>query len=164
MGHIWLIGMMGSGKTTVGVLTAQILDRPFLDTDAIVMDSTGRTIQELFDDGEDVFRRAEAIAVASASAGDASVIASGGGSVLSRDNVAIMEGSGTLVLLDVDAATIAERVPIGTDRPLLQTVEAIERIIVERADVYSDVAQHVVSTVGRSPHEVAMEVAACVDM
>ena len=164
MGHIWLIGMMGSGKTTVGVFAAQILDRPFLDTDAIVMTNTGRTIPELFEDGEAEFRRAESIVIASAAAEVDSVIASGGGSVLSRDNVAIMEGSGTVVLLDVDAATIAERVQIGSDRPLLQTAAAMEHILAERAEVYNDVAQHIVSTVGRTPQDVAMEVAACVDM
>lgn len=164
MGHIWLIGMMGSGKTTVGELTARILERPFLDTDAIVLESTGRTIPELFDEGEDVFRQAESIAIASAAAAEASVIASGGGSVLSRDNVAIMEGSGTVVLLDVDAATVAERVQTGTNRPLLRSVDAIEDIVAERAGVYKRVARRVVSTVGRTPQDIAMEVAACVDM
>jgi shikimate kinase len=164
MGHLWLIGMMGSGKTTVGVLAAQILERPFLDTDTMIMSNTGRTIPELFDDSEAVFRDAESAAVATAAVAADSVIASGGGSILSRDNVAVMEESGTIVLLDVDAASIAERVEVGTDRPLLPSTSAIEQILGDRTDVYSDVAQRVVSTVGRSPQEIAMEVASCVDM
>ncbi len=164
MGHIWLIGMMGSGKTTVGVLAAQILARPFLDTDAMVMASTGMTIPELFEQSEGAFRSAESSALATAATGVNTVIASGGGSILSRDNVAVMEESGTIVLLEVDATTIAERVAPGNNRPLLRDVTSIERILAERVDVYNSVAQHVVSTVGRTPHEIAMEVAACVDM
>ncbi len=164
MGHIWLIGMMGSGKTTVGVLAARILDRPFIDTDTAVMMASGKTIPELFEESEATFRAAESAAIADAAAQENAVIASGGGSILSRDNVAIMERSGTIVLLDVDATTIAERVQTDGDRPLLETKESIERILAERIDVYNNVAQHVVSTVGRVPDEIAMEVAACVDM
>lgn len=164
MGHIWLIGMMGSGKTTVGVLAAQILTRPFLDTDAMVMSSTGRTIPELFEESEATFRTAEASALATAAAEPDAVIASGGGSILSRENVVEMQKSGEIVLLDVDAETIAERITPGDNRPLLRNVGEIEKILAERAEVYSTVAQYVVSTVGRSPHEIAREVAECVDM
>ncbi len=164
MGHIWLIGMMGSGKTTVGVLAAQILERPFLDTDAMVMSATGRTIPELFAQSEALFREAESAAVAAAAVASDSVIASGGGSILSPDNVTVMEGSGTIVLLDVDAATISERVEIGGDRPLLITTEAVRRILSERADIYDGAAQRTVSTIGRGPQDIAMEVALCVDM
>lgn len=164
MGHIWLIGMMGSGKTTVGVLAAQILTRPFLDTDAMVMSSTGRTIPELFEESEATFRTAEASVLATAAAEPDAVIASGGGSILSRENVVEMQKSGEIVLLDVDAETIAERITPGDNRPLLRNVGEIEKILAERAEVYSTVAQYVVSTVGRSPHEIAWEVAECVDM
>ncbi len=164
MGHIWLIGMMGSGKTTVGVLTAQILERSFIDTDAAVMVNTGRTIPELFAESESVFRSAEASAIADAAGADPAVIASGGGSILSRDNVAIMEGSGTIVLLDVDATSIAERVQVGGDRPLLRTEDSIRQLLDARAEVYDKVADRVVATIGRTPHDVALEVAACVDM
>lgn len=164
MGHIWLIGMMGSGKTTVGVLAAQILARPFLDTDAMVMSSTGRTIPELFEESEATFRMAESSALATAAALPDAVIASGGGSILSQGNVVVMQKSGAIVLLDVDAETIAKRVTPDANRPLLRNASSIETILAERADVYSTAAQHVVSTVGRNPHEIAREVAACVDM
>ena len=66
MGHIWLIGMMGSGKTTAGELAARMLDRPFLDTDAMVTVKTGQTIPELFSESEEAFREAEISAIASA--------------------------------------------------------------------------------------------------
>ncbi len=164
MGHIWLVGMMGSGKTTVGVLVAQILGLPFIDTDAFVMESTGYTINELFSRGEDVFRDAESDVIASGAEGARSVIATGGGAILSVENVATMSGSGTIILLHVDVGTIAERVDLTTDRPLLDTPGAVARILADRLSIYEDAADHVVSTVGRSPADVAEEVAACVDM
>jgi shikimate kinase len=164
MGHIWLIGMMGSGKTTTGVLVARILDRPFIDTDAAVMVETGMTIPELFDESESTFREAESVAITRVAGQADAVIATGGGSILARENVTIMEGTGTIVLLDADAGTIAERVARTTDRPLLADGDSIEHILDKRAGVYRSVARHVVSTVGRTADEVASEVASCVDM
>ena len=93
-----------------------------------------------------------------------SVVATGGGAILSSDNVTIMSGSGTIVLLHVDAETITERVEFMEDRPLLNSPGAVARVLADRLSIYEDVADHVVSTVGRSPQDVAMEVAACVDM
>jgi shikimate kinase len=164
MGHIWLIGMMGSGKTTAGELAARKLNRPFLDTDVIVELATDQTIPELFSESEESFREAEASAIASAALRENSVIATGGGSIMSKDNVAVMQRTGMIVLLDVDAKTVSERVQIGVDRPLLQTTESIEKVMADRVLVYNKVAQHVIPTVGRRPEDVAREVAACADM
>jgi shikimate kinase len=164
MGHIWLIGMMGSGKTTVGILASQMLDLPFVDTDETVMTTTGKTIPELFQDGEEAFRMAETSAIADVASGDDSIIAAGGGAILSQDNVTMMRGTGSVILLSVDASTVVERVEIGSSRPLLPTEESVERILTERAEVYRTVANHAVDTVGRTPQEIAMEVASCVGM
>ena len=164
MGHIWLIGMMGSGKTTVGVLVAHMLNRPFVDTDAIVITATARTIPELFEHDPETFRMAESSAIDDASEGADSVIATGGGSILSKGNVTTMRASGSVVLLEVDASTVLERVGIGPDRPLLSTAESVDRILTERASLYSNAAHHVVAAAGRTPDEIAMEVASCVDM
>jgi shikimate kinase len=164
MGHIWLIGMMGSGKTTVGMLTAQMLNKPFVDTDVTVMTTTGRTIPELFEENEEEFRMAESIAIGDAAGGEDSIIATGGGAILSDDNVTMMRRSGSVILLAVDAATVVERVDIDESRPLLSTTESVERILAERADVYNTVAHHVVQTVGRTPKEIAVDVTSCVDM
>lgn len=164
MGHVWLIGMMASGKTTVGVLAAEILARPFLDTDAVVMQESGRTIAELFEESEQVFRDHESAVIATAAADPIAVIATGGGSIMSRDNVGVMEASGVIVLLDVDAATVADRVAGSEHRPLIDGTDSIEQILAERREAYNTVAQYVVSTLGRDPQEIAMEVASCVDM
>lgn len=164
MGHIWLVGMMGSGKSTVGVLTAQILNRPFIDTDAEVMESTGSTIPELFAEDERRFRAAESEAIASVAQRPASVVATGGGAILSKDNVAVMSGSGTLVLLEVDAKTIGDRIGYASERPLARSPESVARVLSDRTEIYVDVADRVVPTVGRTPQDVASEVAACSDM
>lgn len=164
MGHIWLIGMMGSGKTTVGMLVARSLGKPFIDTDVTVMTSTGQSIPQLFDQSEATFRAAESTAIADIARGEGSVVATGGGAILSDDNVTTMRGSGSVVLLAVDAETVVERVAIDEGRPLLSTTEAVERILTERADAYNVVAHHVVQTVGRTPEEIAMDVTSCVDM
>ncbi len=164
MGHIWLIGMMGSGKTTTGVLAAQILDRPFVDTDDVVMAKTERTITELFKESETTFREAESIVIAETAAHTDSVVATGGGSVLLQENVDIMERSGTIVLLEADEETIAQRAEVAADRPLLSDEHAIRRILAERTEAYRLVARYTVSTIGRAPSEVAEEVASCVDM
>jgi len=164
MGHIWLIGMMGSGKTTVGILIGQLLNMPFVDTDVTVTITTGRTIPELFEESEDAFRIAETVEIVNAAGGEDSVIATGGGAILANGNVALMRASGTVVLLTVDATTVIERVEIDESRPLLPTTESVERILAERADVYNTVAHHVVQTVGRTPEEIAVDVTSCVDM
>jgi shikimate kinase len=164
MGHIWLIGMMGSGKTTSGVLVAQILDRPFVDTDHAVMARTEKTIPDLFELSEATFRDAESTVIAETAALADAVVATGGGSVLSQGNIDIMEGSGTIVFLDADEETIVQRTEIAADRPLLPDVPAIRRLIAERSETYHLAAAHTVSTIGRTPNEVAEEVAMCVDM
>jgi shikimate kinase len=164
MGHIWLIGMMGSGKSTAGALVAQILDRPFVDTDYAVMAMTEKTVPELFELSEATFRDAESTVIAETATLADAVVATGGGSVLSQENIDIMEGSGTIVLLDADEETIVQRADIAADRPLLVDVPAIRRILAERSEMYHLVATHTVSTIGRAPKEVAEEVAMCVDM
>jgi len=164
MEHIWLVGMMGSGKSTVGVLMARMLDRPFIDTDTEVVESTGRTIPELFSEGEHIFRAAESEAIAAAARGPGAVVATGGGAILSTDNVAVMSESGTLVLLEVDAETIAERIGLTSERPLAQSLHSVARILAERREIYDAVSDHVVPTVGRAPRDVASEVVLCLDM
>lgn len=163
MDHVWLVGMMGSGKTTVGVLVAQILGLPFVDIDAEIMADTGRTIVELFDDGEDHFRNVETEALKRIAGGERSVIGTGGGAIVLRQNVSVMQASGTIILLDVDVATIVDRVGLDPERPLLNSVDAVADIFEIRREMYNAVADHVVETVGREPSEVAREVAACID-
>jgi len=128
MAHVWLIGMMGSGKSTVGRLVAGHLDRPFYDTDATVEATAGMTIMEIFERfGEDGFRERERTAVAEITDDAAGVVATGGGAILDPVNVETMRNAGTVVLLSVEPDVLIARVADNEDRPLL--LDGIERAI-----------------------------------
>ncbi len=151
---IWLIGMMGSGKTTVAPLVAAALGRDWLDADTAIEDRTGRTIAELFDESEIRFRAAEVDAIRALAAADA-VIATGGGAVMT-EAAEIMSGSGVVVWLRTATKTLAGRVGDGSNRPLLtEGVAALALIERERREHYSSLADVVVDTDNLTPAEVA---------
>lgn len=164
MGHVWLIGMMGSGKSTVGRLVADRLGRPFYDIDDVV-EQTGRaSIAEIFGlEGELGFREREKRAVADVAVRPAGVVATGGGIVLDPDNVAIMRSSGRTVLLAVDPEVLSRRIGDSEDRPLLTDGkdERLHTIALERAERYRSSADAVVDATGSIDTVVADVEAAC---
>ena len=166
MGHVWLIGMMGSGKTSVGRLLAKRLELPFYDTDATVEANAGLTVAEIFDGpGEPRFRELEGLAVRAIASQDDGVVSTGGGIVLDLSNVDAMRESGTTVLLDVDVETLAERVGAAIERPLISEDPGhhLSEIANARAAAYEDAADLVVDATG-SIGDVAHHVeAACSD-
>jgi len=164
MAHIWLIGMMGSGKTTVGRILAERLSVPFVDTDDAVVNATGRSIEELFSDGEDVFRTAERDVITRVAGCNASVVATGGGAVLDAANVAAMRRSGSTVLLTADPHVLADRITDAAGRPLLAGGGDVLSIARERSDAYADAADVIVDTTMKSIEEVLDEVVRCVAM
>ena len=158
MGHVWLVGMMGVGKTTVGALVAERMERPLVDSDGFVMERTNQTIPELFSKGEEVFRSAERAAIVEIAAMADGVVSTGGGVVLDDENVRVMRSSGTIVLLEADTDALIERLSGFDDRPLATDTETIADIATARTARYRDVADHVVDTNARQPDEVAAEV------
>ena len=164
MGHIWLIGMMGSGKTSVSRVLAERLEAPFYDTDTTVEANAGMTIAEIFDRfGESHFRELEATAVLVIASQDDGVVSAGGGVVLNSLNTATMRESGQTVLLDVDADTLVSRIGATSDRPLVSEDpnRRLREIAIARADSYRAAADIVVEASG-SIEEVAQRVeAAC---
>ena len=157
--HLVLVGLMGVGKTTVGRICAQRLDRPFVDTDDVVTANAGATVAELFErEGEAGFRARERDAVADVCASvEPLVIACGGGAVLDAENRRRLRSSGIVVLLDARPAVLAERVAGTHDRPLLSgDAEAtLARLRELRWPAYDAVADVLVDTSGRSAEEVA---------
>ena len=165
MNHIWLIGMMGTGKTTVGQRVATALRLPFIDVDEQIVSQTGKEIGELFDEGEAAFRRLEVSLVRTIADGPTSVVATGGGVVLDPANVAAMTATGTTVLLTATPDVLMDRLADATpDRPLLRGEDDIERIAIAREATYRAVADIIVDTASRDVDEVSKEVIECVGM
>lgn len=163
--NLVLVGLMGVGKSTVGRILAQRLERRFVDTDADVEAAAGTTVAELFATvGERHFRALEAERVRHVAALRGQVIAVGGGALLNPSNVTHLRGTGDLVLLDAEPAELAARIAAedqGASRPLLTGGAPEARLAELRAQrdaVYAAAASHVVDTTGRTPEEVAGEV------
>lgn len=161
---LWLVGMMGSGKTTVGMRVAAAVDRMFLDTDHRVEAEAGCTISEMFArEGEAHFRRLEAAVIEDIVAREPpSVVATGGGAVTSPENVATMRTSGTVVWLSGSPATLAERLRGRRDRPLLlaggSPEEVLTGMLTRRRPHYEAAAHLVVEVDGKEPDEISEEV------
>lgn len=162
-GTLWLVGMMGSGKSVVGDLVASRVGAEFVDLDEEVSARAGASIPELWRrEGEGAFRELEAAAVErlSGESGGPRVVATGGGVVLRADNVEAMRSSGTVVWLDAPAEVLLQRVAGGEGRPLLAGgPERLSALLAARRALYETAGHHRVQTAGRSPEEVAQEVA-----
>lgn len=150
---LWLIGMMGAGKTSAGRLVASELDIGFVDVDEWVEEKSGRTIADIWESlGETEFRILEseaisAIVEARGGPGDPDLIAAaGGGSILQPGNVTAMKSSGVLVWLDAAPETAAARIGNDHGRPLVDSVAdpstALARLSEERRSRYADASNY----------------------
>ena len=161
MARVVLVGPPGSGKSTVGAALADLLGLPLHDTDAAVEVTQGRTISDIFiEDGEPAFRALERAEVARALAEDDGVLALGGGAPVDPGIEQLLVGQ-TVVFLDVGIADASKRVGFDQSRPLLAVNPRASwvRLMKERRPVYERVATFRVDTAGRTPQDVAAEVA-----
>ena len=164
MQDLWLVGMMGSGKTTVGEQVAGARGMRFVDVDALLERREGRTVEEIFRaGGEEAFRRMESAEIEllskQATGIEARVIATGGGGILNARSVALMRGTGAVVWLDAPPASLGRRV--GHERPLLAGTDVVERlskILDSRRPLY-ETAAHFRVDADRSAESVGAEVA-----
>jgi shikimate kinase len=159
--HLILIGMMGTGKTSVGRVLSERLGLPMTDTDRVIEQTTGKTITQLFkEQGEHGFRAIETQVLCQVLVGATQVIATGGGIVLRNENVERMKRHGWVVCLQASADKICQRLAGDTSRPLLQgdLKLRVRQLMQERAGKY-DFADWKVETTGRTASEVASEIA-----
>lgn len=157
-GHVFLVGFMGSGKSTVGRMLAASLSRPFLDVDCLIEERAGKSIADIFrDSSESEFRRLELAAIQSCKALEPSVIALGGGAFVSEENRRLVSEAGISVWLDCPLEVCLERARGDTARPLLGT-ESEMRGLLDRRTPYYQKASLRVRTGTRSPEEIASEI------
>ncbi|MBE6989374.1 MAG: shikimate dehydrogenase [Ruminococcaceae bacterium] len=139
--NIVLIGMPGSGKSTVGRLAAERLERPFVDLDEEIVRHTGRPITDIFArDGEVAFRDLESAAVREAAGRTGLVIATGGGCVLRPENVELLRLNGSLVFLD---RPLEHLLPTA-DRPLSDSNDKLRSLYARRRPIYLSAADAVI--------------------
>jgi shikimate kinase len=161
MQNIALIGFMGTGKSSVGRLAAELLQFEFVDTDDLIEAQCGVTIEEIFkQQGESAFRQLERQAVENLSQRQKMVIATGGGLVADPANLASLKTHSLIVCLWASPETIWERVQSQTHRPLLQTADPLGKIreLLALRDPFYRQADVLIQTGQRSPKEVVQQV------
>ncbi len=149
-GNIFLVGLMGAGKTTIGRILARKLGKRFIDTDHEIEARTGASIPWIFEiEGEASFRRREAEVIGDLSAQDGIVLATGGGAVLDPASRAFLKSRGRVIYLRASVNSILARTAHDKNRPLLQTADPrrkLEELTAAREPLYREVADLVIDT------------------
>ena len=157
--NLYLVGMMGSGKTTVGNLLAQRLGYNFLDTDNLISQVAGKSIREIFTtEGEAAFRELERKILSEVSSYKNLTIATGGGVVMSQFNWSYLQ-HGIVVWLDVPVEVLYSRLEGDQTRPLLQNsnpLTKLQAIFEERRPLYSNADIHVNVNIQDTPEQVTI--------
>jgi shikimate kinase len=158
-GLVYLVGMPGSGKSTVGRVLADRLDLPFVDLDTDVALAADRTIEQIFSaEGEAGFRDRETEALRARSAGPPAVVACGGGILVRPDNRDVMRMTGTVVYLEGSIEVLASRVKPFEGRPLLRSESDLEALLQQREAAFLSTAAITVDAEG-DPERIAEEIA-----
>lgn len=147
--NVFLVGLMGAGKTTIGKALAKRLGHRFVDSDHEIEARTGVTLPTIFEiEGEEGFRKREAQVIADLANDDWQVVATGGGAVLRPDNREHLRTSGFVIYLNVPLPTLCERMRHDRKRPLLQVGDPrqkLRELHAQRDPLYREVADLIVS-------------------
>ncbi len=158
--NIILLGFMGTGKSAVGRVLAQRMERPFIDLDEEIERRVGLPILDIFrTQGEASFRRCESDVAADIAARRGCVVSTGGGVVLDPANIEILGRGGVLICLTATVPTLLARLADDEQRPLLPSGDrgaAAERLLRERMPLYEALPCRI-DTDGLDPQEVATE-------
>lgn len=158
--NLILVGFMGTGKSTVGPIVAQMMGRPFVDTDMLIEQEAGLSVSEIFAlRGEAAFRVLESAACCKVANRDGLVVAIGGGALLDPRNLEILQGTGVLVLLSCETGVLVQRLTASAargERPLLagDVGERVTRLLNEREHIYAPIMLRI-DTTSRTPLQVA---------
>ena len=168
--NIYLIGYMGTGKSSTAIHLGKILDVPVIELDQVIEDYYGDSIPEIFEEiGEDGFRAMETLMLATSITGchvpydllSGAVFSCGGGIVLNDINIIAMQNSGQIVWLDASPETVYSRLKDSTERPLLKgkmNLPDIQEMMEIRRPYYEMAADYIISTDEKTPEEVAGEI------
>ena len=158
MENIYLVGFMGSGKTTVGKILAHKIDKVFIEMDDAIEVDAGKSIVDIFaQEGEAHFRRLEDKLLRDLSARKDLVIGCGGGLICSDENLGILKETGKVFFLRVSALAAYKRTKQHSHRPLLNVdnpLRAIEALLSKRVPFYVQ-AHYTIDTENISPEDVA---------
>ena len=161
--NLYLVGMMGAGKTTVGRLVAEQLGYGFLDTDAVIEKYTCCSITQIFaEQGEAQFRQIESKVLQEVCAYTHLAIATGGGIVMRQENWSYLH-HGLIVWLDVPVEQLYRRLAVDNTRPLLQDADPLEKLrslLQQRQPLYAQADLRIVPNLEETPREIATRVLA----
>lgn len=157
--NVILVGMMGSGKTTVGRLVAERTGREFIDMDALIESRVDKKIVEIFtESGEEAFRDLESEVLEDISTATHAVVATGGGVVIRPANRRILQNMGIVVWLDAPPDVLLKRIGDDESRPMLHgqnPVKRMERLLSDRRGFYADASTIHLDTTELTPEEIA---------
>jgi shikimate kinase len=165
--NVFLIGLMGSGKTTIGQLLAKRLQLPFIDSDHELEQRTGVSVATIFEiEGEPAFRHREAAIIDELTNLRSIVLGTGGGAILNPHTREVLHDRGVVIYLHSTAETSYERIRRNRDRPLLMVTDPLARLrqLYElRHPLYVDTAHFVVESYRDRPTAVVNEIAKALD-
>ncbi|UJB68610.1 shikimate kinase [Acaryochloris sp. 'Moss Beach'] len=144
--NLYLVGMMGCGKSTTGRALAKQLGYGFVDTDDLITQLTGKAITDIFaESGENYFRQVESKVLSEVAAHTKLVVATGGGIVLEKKNWSFLQ-HGLVIWLDVEAEQLWQRLQEDQSRPLLQKLnpqQVLEELLTQRRPLYRQADVHI---------------------
>jgi len=158
MKNIYIVGFMGTGKTSTGRELAARLKRDFFDLDEIIEQKEKMSVAQIFKQkGESYFRKLERDLVKEVASRENLVVSCGGGAIVDKDNLASLKKSGVIICLQSDADTILKRTKGNLQRPLLNVDnprERINKLLKDREPFYSQ-SDHFLDTTGLSVSQTA---------